>query len=70
MEDKTIDNFLTIGVQVNGKLRAEINITLNEDKDSILAKVKNIDNVKKYLEGHTIIKEIVVPNKIVNIVVK
>ena len=69
-EDKTIDNFLTIGVQVNGKLRAEINITLNEDKDSILAKAKNIDNVKKYLEGHTIIKEIVVPNKIVNIVVK
>ncbi len=69
-ESKTVDNNLTIGVQVNGKLRAEINITLNEDKASILAKAKEEENIKKYLEGHTIIKEIVVPNKIVNIVVK
>jgi leucyl-tRNA synthetase len=69
-EEKTIDNEILIGVQVNGKLRGSISIVKDEDKDSVLNKAKEVDNVKKYLEGHEIIKEIVIPNKIVNLVIK
>ena len=69
-EEKTIDSTVTIAVQVNGKLRGSMNIPINLDKEETLRLAKELDNVKKYLENTTIIKEIVVPNKIVNIVVK
>jgi len=67
---KTIDNTLEIGVQVNGKLRASIEIVKDEDKDSVVEKAMKEENVLKHLEGKEVIKTIVVPNKIVNIVVK
>ncbi len=69
-EEKTIDNEIEIGVQVNGKLRASIKIVKDEEKDSVIAKAMNEDNVQKHIEGKEIVKTIVVPNKIVNIVVK
>ena len=69
-EEKTIDSTVTIAVQVNGKLRGSMNVPINLDKEETLRLAKELDNVKKYLENTTIIKEIVVPNKIVNIVVK
>lgn len=69
-EEKTVDSTVTIAVQVNGKLRGSMNIPINLDKEETLRLAKELDNVKKYLENTTIIKEIVVPNKIVNIVVK
>lgn len=69
-EEKTIDSTVTIAVQVNGKLRGSMNIPINLDKEETLRLAKELDNVKKYLENTTIIKEIIVPNKIVNIVVK
>ncbi|CDE99157.1 leucine--tRNA ligase [Clostridium sp. CAG:628] len=69
-EEKTIDSTVTIAVQVNGKLRGSMNIPTNLDKEETLRLAKELDNVKKYLENTTIIKEIVVPNKIVNIVIK
>ncbi len=69
-ESKTIDDTISIGVQVNGKLRATIEVGLNEDKDSIQEKALNEENVKKYTEGNTIVKVIVVPGRIVNIVIK
>ncbi len=69
-EEKTIDSTVTIAVQVNGKLRGSMNIPINLDKEETLRLAKELDNVKKYLENTTIIKEIVVPNKIVNIVIK
>ena len=69
-EEKTIDSTVTIAVQVNGKLRGSMNIPINLDKEETLRLAKELDNVKKYLEDTTIIKEIIVPNKIVNIVVK
>ena len=69
-EEKTIDSTVTIAVQVNGKLRGSMNIPTNLDKEETLRLAKELDNVKKYLENTTIIKEKVVPNKIVNIVVK
>jgi len=69
-ESKTIDDTLEIGVQVNGKLRASIKIVKDEDKDSVIEKALSEENVQKHLEGKEVIKTIVVPNKIVNIVVK
>ena len=69
-ENKIKDDKQKLAVQVNGKLRATIEVMLDADKDSILETAKNEENVKKNLEGKTIIKEIVVPGRIVNIVVK
>ena len=69
-ESKTIDNTITIWVQVLGKLRGDIEILKDEDKDSVLEKAKANANVAKWLEGKTLVKEIYVPGKIVNLVVK
>ena len=69
-EEKTIDDSIEIGVQVNGKLRASIKIVKDEDKDSVIEKALAEENVKKHIEGKEVVKTIVVPNKIVNIVVK
>ena len=69
-EAKTIDNEKNIAVQVNGKVRATILVTLEESEDSIKEKAMKEENVKKYIEGKDIVKIIVIPNKIVNIVVK
>ena len=69
-EAKTIDNEKTIGVQVNGKLRASITINIDEDEESVKSKAMAEPNVIKFTEGKEIVKVIVVAGKIVNIVVK
>ena len=66
----TIDDTITIGVQVLGKLRWTIEINKDEDKEVVLEKAKKNEDVKKWLEWKEIVKEIYVPWKIVNIVVK
>ncbi|MEM7099200.1 MAG: leucine--tRNA ligase [Pseudomonadota bacterium] len=60
---------LTLAVQVNGKVRGQIEIAAEASKEDILAAAKAEDNVVRHMEGKTIRKEIVVPNKLVNIVV-
>ena len=69
-EEKTKESTVNIAVQVNGKLRGTMNVPSNTDKEETLRLAKELDNVKKHLENITILKEIVVPNKIVNIVTK
>ena len=69
-EEKTIDDELEIGVQVNGKVRDTIKINVDENKESVEKKALASDKIKKYTEGKTVVKVIVVPNRIVNIVVK
>ena len=69
-ESKTISENITIGVQVNGKLRSTITIGINEEKESIEKKAFQEENVIKFIEGKQIVKTIVIPKKIVNIVVK
>ena len=69
-DTKIVSDELEIGVQVNGKLRATIKINNNEEKSIVEKKALAEDNVKKHIEGKDIVKVIVVPNKIVNIVVK
>ena len=69
-ETKTIEENLEIGVQVNGKLRGTIHVKKDEDKSIVESIAIEEENVKKHLEGKEIIKTIIVPNRIVNIVVK
>jgi len=69
-EEKTVDDNITIGVQVNGKLRGTIDIKKDAPKEEVEELAKSNENVKKFTEGMEIVKVIVVPNKIVNIVVK
>ena len=69
-EDKTKESNKTIGVQVNGKLRGEITISVDEDEESIKEKALTNENVKKHTDGKEIVKTIVIKGKIVNIVVK
>ena len=69
-ESKCVDESVEIVVQVNGKIKAKLNIPVNADKDAVLDLAKNDENVKKAIDGMKIIKEIVVPKKLVNLVVK
>ena len=67
-ESKTADDTVEVVVQVNGKVRAKLNIPVDMDKAEALAAAKA--EVADMVEGKTVIKEIVVPNKLINIVVK
>lgn len=69
-ESKCVDESVEIVVQVNGKIKAKLNIPVDADKDTVLDLAKNDENVKKAIDGMKIIKEIVVPKKLVNLVVK
>jgi len=64
-----VDDEITIAIQVNGRLRGTILIPKDLGKEAVLARAKAEENVKKYLAGQ-VVKEIYVPGKIVNLVVK
>lgn len=64
------EDTVEIGVQVNGKVKGTVSLGVAEDKDSALSKAKAVEGVAKFIEGKTVVKEIYVPGKIVNIVVK
>ena len=66
-EEKTVESVVEIGVQVNGKMRVTINISKDETKENVIAMAKEALGDK--LTGN-IVKEIYVPGRIVNIVVK
>ena len=69
-ESKTIASTIEIPIQVNGKPRGKIIVSADADKDTILYAAKNDDKVKSFISGKDIVKEIYVPGKICNIVVK
>ena len=69
-QEKAKEEVYELAVQVNGKVRGTTTIALNSSNEEMLKCAKELSNVLKYLEGKTIVKEIVIPNKIVNIVVK
>ena len=64
------DDTIEIAVQVNGKLRAKLNIAVDADKDSVIAMAMADEKVKESVDGKNIVKQIYVPNKLVNIVAK
>ncbi|MDY3863046.1 MAG: leucine--tRNA ligase, partial [Eubacteriales bacterium] len=67
---KTVDSTVEVAVQINGKVRATVELPLNCPKEEAIALAKADSRVAAQLEGKTVVKEISVPNKIVNLVVK
>ncbi len=69
-EAKMVDDTVEMPVQINGKVKGVITVAKTADKDSVLAIARADEKVAAAIEGKTVVKEIVVPGKIVNIVVK
>lgn len=69
-EAKTVENTIEIGVQVCGKVRGTVTLAKDADKDTAIAQAKQVPSVASFLEGKTIVKEIYVPGRIINIVAK
>ena len=69
-ESMLVDETVEMAIQVNGKLRSKITVNKDEDQDVVKEMALSQDNIKAHTEGKNIVKVIVVPNKIVNIVVK
>ena len=65
-----MESTVEVLVQLNGKPKARLNLASGLDKDATLAAVKADASVAALLEGKTIVKEIAVPGKLVNLVVK
>ena len=69
-ENKIKDDIITVVVQVNGKIRGKVEVNSDISDEEMKVKAFEIENVKNFTEGKEIIKVIVIPKKIVNIVVK
>lgn len=60
----------TLAVQVNGKTRGTVEVAADADKETVLAAARALERVSAQLEGKTVVKEIVVPGKIVNLIAR
>ena len=69
-ETKIVEDTKEIAVQVNGKVRATINIAVDEEEESIKGKALACENVQRHLEGLAVQKILVIKNRIVTIVAK
>ena len=69
-EEKTIARTIAIGVQVNGKVRSDVTVNIDDPQEVAREKVMANSNIQRALAGKTIVKEIYVPGRIYNIVVK
>ena len=70
VEAYTVEDSCTYAVSFNGKTRFTVDLPKSADKDEVEARVRSMEQTAKYVNGLSIIKVIVVPGKIVNIVVK
>jgi leucyl-tRNA synthetase len=69
-EELAKENIISIAIQVNGKLRANIEIDANTEKGDVLQLAKENDRIDNYIGGKKLIKEIYVPGRLINFVVK
>lgn len=69
-EQKTIEDTVEIAVQINGKVKANLSIALDEKQEEVQSKAMELPGIKALLEGKTVVKVIYVPGRILNIVVK
>ena len=67
---KLVDDTYEMVVQVNGKVRGKIEVDIDITKEEMEKQALNIENVKNHIEGKEIVKVIIIPKKLVNIVVK
>ncbi len=68
IEEVFVEDSIMLGISVNGKRRGEVEVATDATKDDILVAAKEV--VEKWLDGKEIVKEIVVPKKLVNLVIK
>jgi len=69
-EKYTVKDEVTLAIQVNGKVRAEITLPKDVDKDTAINAAKSNEKISGYLKGKTIMKEIYVPQKLISLVIK
>ncbi len=69
-ENLTIDATIEVPVQVMGKVRGKVTVAADITKDDLLAAAKAVESLQPWLEGKQIVKEIVVPGRLVNLVVR
>ena len=69
-EKKLVQNLVEIAVQVNSKIVARVNINPTLSQEQILSNVKQSEEIKSLLEGKTIVREIYVPGRIINFIIK
>ena len=69
-EELAKEDLITVAIQVNGKLRGNIQVSSDIEDKILKSEASNIESVKKYLDGKDIIKKIIVPGRLVNFVVK
>ncbi|MBQ9468509.1 MAG: leucine--tRNA ligase [Clostridia bacterium] len=69
-EAKTVDDEIEIALQVCGKFKGTVKVPNGADRETMLAAAKADERVAALIDGKTVVKEIVVPGKLVNIVVK
>ena len=69
-ESKTVASEITMAVQVNGKLRSNIVVAADADNDTIIAAAQADPKVQKFTDGMNLVKSIVVPGRLVNLIVK
>ena len=69
-EAKCVDNEIEIAVQINGKVKEKLVVAADADNDTVLAAAKALEKVASAIEGMTIVKELYVKGRLVNIVVK
>ena len=67
---KTEDQEKEIAIQVNGKVRDTIKININTSREELEKTALSRENIKKWIENKEVVKVIVVPGRIVNIVIK
>ena len=69
-DTKTTKNHVDIAVQINGKMRSVIRVEKDSDEKTLIRIAKEDEKIKKWLEDKSIVKEIAVKNRIVNLLVK
>ena len=69
-ESKTVASEITLAVQVGGKLRGNITVPADADNDAIVAAALADEKVRRFTDGMTLVKSIVVPGRLVNLIVK
>jgi leucyl-tRNA synthetase len=69
-EEFIVEDTIELVVQINGKVRAKVETEATIDQEGAIKIAKDLDNIQKYLHGKKIIKEIYVPGRLINIVVK
>lgn len=69
-EEKAKADTINLPIQINGKMRGTVSVDASIDKDGALASAKADENIARYLADKNIVKEIFVPGKILNLIIK